>query len=146
MCGVTGPMGSMLRRAGVVAVAVIVLVGCEPAALPSSESRVPPVVAINGVAGEAVRWCDEGGCIDLGVESPESLPAAWLPYEADLPLGARVQRGVTRDIDGPPVELDVGDRGVANIGGFAAMVCYTVGWDDRDDAITYCWATGDVIP
>jgi hypothetical protein len=103
-------------------------------------------VAINGVACEAVRWCDEAGCIDLRVASPEALPTAWVSYEARLPSGAHAETGFTRDIGGPPVELAVGDHGVSSLSGEPAVLCYTVRWDGRDDAITYCWATSEAIP
>ena len=69
------------------------------------------------------------------------------PYEADLPPGWRVESGFSRAqrFGSPHVELEVGDRGVANVAGDAAMLCYLVA-SEAGDVITYCSAPSDVIP
>ena len=138
-------MAPRMTRVQLAAVVMLVLSGCDLASEPRPD--VVPLVGINGVEGKAIRWCSSDVCADMGVESPESLPAAWLPYEADLPPGWRVESGFSRAqrFGSPHVELEVGDRGVANVAGDAAMLCYLVA-SEAGDVITYCWATSDVIP
>jgi hypothetical protein len=71
-----------------------------------------------------------------------------MPYHVDLPDGSRVERGFTkgRFAGGPEVALDVSDRGVGSVGGEdAEVICYTLRMAN-EDAITYCWRVGPVIP
>ena len=141
-------MWAVLRRILGATIAAFVVGGCGLIAEPGSSTGplVLPVATINRVEGKAVRWCTGEECDDIPVDMPADLPAAWLPYEVELPAGARVESGITIPLDArPPTDLMVSDRGIAIIGGDAASVCYTVRMAN-DDAIMYCWAVGDVIP